>query len=73
MSKQISRIMALLGVQGYRSVDLDFVPNILNICQKWLNFAAAKEAHTGCLIGLGTRVKIGFLIQSKFVHKVCLD
>ena len=25
---------------------------------------------TGCLVGLGTRVKIGFLIQSKFVHRV---
>ena len=41
--------MALLGVQGYRSVDLDLVPNILNMCQKWLKFAAANE-HGGIYI-----------------------
>ena len=32
-----------MGVQGHRSVDLDFVPTILNISQKMLKFAAANE------------------------------
>ena len=35
--------MALLGVQGYRSVDLNFVLNILNICQNMAKIAAANE------------------------------
>ena len=35
--------MALLGVQGHRSVDLDFVPNILKNVEKMLKFAAANE------------------------------
>ena len=35
--------MALLGVQGHRSVDLDFVPNILKNVKKMLKFEAANE------------------------------
>ena len=29
--------------------------------------------HTGCLLGLGIRFKIGFLIQVNFMHIVYLD
>ena len=35
--------MALLGVQGHRSVDLDFATNIHKNIKKMLKFAAANE------------------------------
>ena len=66
-------IIYLCLIIHHHILSLHFLMFLRPLCHKKHQKNKSINVYTGCLLGLGTRLEVGFLIQVNFMHTVYLD